>query len=134
MCKILAQSVEWNSSAILGGRHIGFIITSPTLSFSTRQDLSFDTHIKGVVKKKTISFLFIKIQNPFIRHIKCYFISNKICIYSFFVELMWQKLQAKVCGKRCHLGFMTLPRPSYSNLRHAPGYIIFYAQSPIDLE
>jgi hypothetical protein len=49
LCKILAQSVEINSSAILESRHIGFIMTSTPLAFSTRQALLF-----GVAKKRVI--------------------------------------------------------------------------------
>ena len=57
MCKISAQSVKGNLSAILEGRHIKFIMMSPNLSFSSHQLLSFDTHIKRVAKKKAIRHL-----------------------------------------------------------------------------
>jgi len=70
-------------SAILGGRHIGFNLTGFTLSFYTRQALSFDTHINRVVKKKVIRHLnaaailstYITI---FSKLIKPYFIVTKI--------------------------------------------------------
>ena len=44
-------------SAILGGRHIEFSVTSFYFLYSSQQILSFDTHIMGLQKKYPVRHL-----------------------------------------------------------------------------
>ena len=84
MCKILGYSAKETSSAIVKNRHIKFIITSYTLSCSTRQSLSFDAHINGVEKEKVS------------RHLCAAAILNKIIFYIYLIVL---SPEPRLCAK-----------------------------------